>query len=97
MRIERRRDKIETRAVAVFLWFFISFWSLGIFDMAFGDTHVTLRTTRGVLEVLGACVLGFAVTFVGWPVLKRIVPRGEPGLLQWWDDSREQREARGRK
>ena len=36
MRVEERRDEIETRALAVFLWFFISFWSLGIYEIALG-------------------------------------------------------------
>lgn len=74
--------------LAVFLWFFISFWSLGIYDIAFGNGHVSFSTAHGILEVLAAAVFGLAVTFVGWPVLNRIFPRGEPGLLQWWDDRR---------
>lgn len=86
MLVEQRRDRIETKVLAVFLWFFISFWSLGIFGMAFGDSHVTFRNVRGILEVFGAGVFGFAVTFVGWPVLKRMFPSEEPGLLQWWDE-----------
>jgi hypothetical protein len=93
MRVEQRRDAIETRALAVFLWFFISFWSLGIYEIAFGDWHVTFRTTQGVLEVLGAAVFGLLVTLLGYRPLQDgrfdpLFPRGEPGLLEWWDERR---------
>lgn len=88
MAVERRRDRIETRVLAVFLWFFIAFWSLGIYEMAFGDAHMTFRNAHGIIEVLAAGVFGLVVAFVGWPVHNAIVPRGEPGLLQWWDDRR---------
>lgn len=91
MRVEQRRDEIETRALAVFLWFFISFWSLGIYEMAFGDWHVTFRTAQGAFEVLGAAVFGLLVTRVAFPVLNAMFPRGEPGLLEWWDDWRRRR------
>jgi hypothetical protein len=76
MRVEQRRDEIETRALALFLWFFISFWAFGIYEIAFVDWHVTLRATQGTLEVLGAAVFGLLVTLVGWPVLNTMFPRG---------------------
>jgi hypothetical protein len=62
LRSEERRDKIGVGATAVFLWFFISFWSLGLYEMVFGDWHVTFRTAQGVVEVLGAAVFGALVT-----------------------------------
>lgn len=47
LRVEQRRDRIEARVLFVFLWFFFSFWSLGLFGLVFSDAPVTFRTARG--------------------------------------------------
>ena len=88
-----RRDKIETWALALFLWFFISFWSFGIYAFVFGEWHGDRRTTPGPIEieVFGAAVFGLLVTLVGWPVLNPMFPRGEPGLLARWDERRKRK------
>jgi hypothetical protein len=89
LRVEQRRDRIEYCFVFLFVWFFISFWSLGIYELAFSDAHVTFRTTQGAAEAMGAATLGLLVTVALWPFRTILFPAGEPGLLALLDSRRE--------
>ena len=81
LRIYERRDRIETCVLFVFLWYFFSFWSIGLLLIVFGELPT-------VLLVLGATACGLLVTLPVFAAREVLFPGGEPGLLGWWDERR---------
>jgi hypothetical protein len=71
LRREERRDRLESRLYFAFWWFWISFMSLGTYELVFSDGRTPMNL-RSALEAIGAAVFGGLGTWVWFPVAKKI-------------------------
>ena len=92
LRVEQRRDRIEAWCLFAFLWFFFSFWSLGLVALVSRSAAPPdFGSTQGIVEFVCAATLGLLVTLALWRFRRGLFPAGEPGLLGWLDSRRERR------
>ena len=71
LRREERFEKIGSVFAFAFRWFFLAFWSLGLYFALFDDDGLG----RGVIA---AAVCGAVVAGVSWPVMRHVLGAGPP-------------------